>query len=345
LRPGVLAAAALLGGLLLAGCGGKKPVATINGIPISEEEFGDRCANLVQEQPTNRVVALSVLGNLLTLKVMEKEVRRLNLIPTDADVDRRFETVKRQFEFIQPPLEQRLRVQGRSEAAFKRDLQDSLIEEAFRLHDIKVTDAEARQYYDTHLQAPEWSVKERVKISQIVLTTPEDLKKVQGELRGGASFATLARSMSKDPNTAPLGGALPQWFTRDDLQSTNLPTAQPALLKAFEMQRQTVSEPIQIGLDPRDPKKSAWILVQLDDKKPAASMPFDQVKDLVIRRVKLERSQPKQTETAREFVKLMKEAEIDVNRPEWQDFIRTFRQMMEARSGAGGPAGPPGMGP
>src|SRR5262249_7967636 len=86
----VLLPVVLLGGLLLAGCGGKKPVATINGIPVSEEEFGDRCANVVQDQPSQQAVGLSVLGSLISVKVIEKEVRRLNLMPTDADVERRF---------------------------------------------------------------------------------------------------------------------------------------------------------------------------------------------------------------------------------------------------------------
>ena len=109
-------------------------------------------------------MGLTVLSQLISLKVMEKEVRRLNLMPTDADVERRFQTVKKQMEFITPPMELRLRTQGRSEAAFKRDLQDSMIEEVWRLRDIKVSDPDARQYYDSHLTAPEWSVKERVNV-------------------------------------------------------------------------------------------------------------------------------------------------------------------------------------
>jgi parvulin-like peptidyl-prolyl isomerase len=343
LSPPACLVAALTAAVLLAGCS-KKPVATVNGSPITEEEFADRCASfLASSNPQGQSVGFLVLDNLITLRILEKELERLKQLPSEADVNRRLEAVKKQLAFMGQPVEQQLRMQGRPEEALKRDLRDAMVEQSFRSKDIKVSDQEARQYYETHRDAAEWSQKERIRVSQIIVLSRQDLDRAMNELKSNAKFSDVARAVSKD-QWAQRGGSVPHWFTRDELQSTNLPLPQPALLKAFDLQPGQFSDPpIHVSGDPRDPTKSAWVIVRLDEKKPAETMPFEDAKELVIWKARMEKSLPKQNEMSHAFGKLLKEADIEVNRPEWQDLVKQLKQRGEAiasNTGAGAPPGP-----
>ena len=77
-----------------------------------------------------------------------------------------------------------------SDPAFKRDLRDQMIQEAFFLKDIKISDAEARQYFDAHPTNPEWSLKERVRasVATVFLVSPSTVRS------GAAQWMELAYS-------------------------------------------------------------------------------------------------------------------------------------------------------
>ena len=76
-----LAAGALATAIAAAGCG-SKPVATIDGLPVSQEEFNGRCIDYVMPQNSGgQSVGVAVLGNLITLKILESQLRKINKLP------------------------------------------------------------------------------------------------------------------------------------------------------------------------------------------------------------------------------------------------------------------------
>jgi len=219
-----IAAGALATAIAAAGCG-SKPVATIDGLPVSQEEFNERCADYVMPQNSGgQSVGVAVLGNLITLKILESQLRKLNKLPSDADVNRRLETVKKQFAFMQQPLDEQLRRQGRSEAAFKRDLRDALLGEEYRVKEVQVSDADAKRYYDAHPDNPDWSMDERIQISVIAVDNKADLDRALSELHSNAKFSDVARAIPKG-QLQQISGPINRWFSRKDLQQggQNLP--------------------------------------------------------------------------------------------------------------------------
>jgi len=68
-------------------------------------------------------------------------------------------------------------------------------------------------------------------------------------------------------------------------------------------------------------------------------MPFEDVKDLVVRAARFEKAQPKMPQTANDFRKLAQEASIEVTRPEWQELVKQYRQAMLGGTGGAAPTG------
>jgi hypothetical protein len=341
-----LLAGALVAVIAAGGCA-SKPVATIDGLPVTQEDFNERCADFViTQQSAGQSVCAAVLGNLIMLKIMEKELRDKNKLPSDADVNRRMETLKKQSTFMQQPLDEQLRRQGRTEASLKRDLRDQMVGEEFRLKDIKVTDAEARQYYDRHANDPSWSQEERVQLAVLAVDNKADLDKALSELRSNAKFNDVANAVAKG-QWRQISGPINHWFTRSDLKGgQNLPIPPLVIAKAFDLPMGQYSDPpVKMGTDPKDPGKVVWFIVEATQKQPSQRMPFEDVKDLAIRGARIERAQSRMQQLSEEFKKMASSAQIEVSRPEWQELARQYRAAMAGGPSGGGAAAPPGSGP
>ncbi|HET9692464.1 MAG TPA: peptidyl-prolyl cis-trans isomerase [Acidimicrobiales bacterium] len=80
----------------------------------------------------------------------------------------------------------------------------------------KVTDAQVRQWFDAHRD--QLAIPETRQISHIVVASKADADAIVSQLKGGASFASLA-AKSLDTSTASNGGQL-GLYAKDDLKST-----------------------------------------------------------------------------------------------------------------------------
>ncbi len=347
-KPALFAALALAGALALTGCS-RKSVARVNGLAITEDEFALRGANFIpsasESEPHS--VALDVLSSVIQVRVLEKELGEQKELPDDQAVDRRLQWERDRLAFFGENLDEQMRRQGRSETALRQQVSDSLITESFILHDIQASDAEAKQFYDTHPNHDTWHMKERIRLSEISVTSRDRLKKVLADLSANASFGTVAAAWSEDA-ARQMNGQIPGWFTRDMLQpGVNLPIPHPVLEPAWKRKPGEYSDPpIQVSGSPTDPNKAAWVVVKLEEKKPAESMPFEKVKDFARYLTRREKLGAREQERMKQFSTLMKDAEIEINRPEWEEFLKVFRRTWEARAaqiaGAPGAPGAPG---
>jgi parvulin-like peptidyl-prolyl isomerase len=75
-----------------------------------------------------------------------------------------------------------------------------------RSKDLAVSDAEVENYYNEHLSDYQKPVE--ILASHILLSTPQDAETALSRLKSGDSFESVARAMSKDPETAAHGGRL-----------------------------------------------------------------------------------------------------------------------------------------
>jgi peptidyl-prolyl cis-trans isomerase D len=146
---------------------------------------------------------------------------------------------------------------------------------------VKVTDEEARQYYTQHLS--DYRISDRVKVAHILFKTtgkaPAEVAAIEktahdvlDQIRGGASFADLAKNHSED-TSASNGGEL-GWVVRGQ-------TVKEFEGTAFSMKPGQVSDLVKTvyGIH----------ILKLEDKQMAHLQSFGEVKDSILAELEKQR--------------------------------------------------------
>lgn len=130
-----------------------------------------------------------------------------------------------------------------------------------------IDEQEIKDFYAEHRE--EYAVGEQVKGRMILVGSKADAEAVLETLKLGGDFAGLARALSLDPATRDRGGDM-GWFEREDY-------AAPIAQAAFSLQPGELSEPIEAP--------DGWVIVQVEDRKPAGYRPLEEVRDEVRGRI------------------------------------------------------------
>ena len=159
----------------------------------------------------------------------------------------------------------------------------------------KVSDSEVQAYYNAH-QA-DYQVPEEVKTRHILITVPkgadaktdaaaktkaEDLLK---QIKGGANFADLAKANSDDPGSKPQGGELPM------IPTSNLDPAYAKAAMALSPGQTSDVVRSQFG----------YHIIQTEEKQPAHTKTFAEVKDEIAGKLSAQRFAAAQTAFANQL--------------------------------------------
>lgn len=106
---------------------------------------------------------------------------------------------------------------------------------------------------------------ETVRCRVMQLPNMQEVNKAQQALRAGRDFADVAREMSINSRTAPLGGEVPPF----SLQTPGYPSEFKQL--AFSLQPGQVSDPLILGSD--------FYLIKLEARIPPKAVKFDDIKE------------------------------------------------------------------
>ncbi|MBS4177512.1 peptidylprolyl isomerase [Lederbergia citrea] len=238
----VLSLSLAAGVIGLAGCssnsGGEAVVKTSAG-NITKEELYEAMKDKVGEQ---------VLQQLVLDKVLSKDYK-----VSDKEVDEKVEEVKSQ---VGPQFEMLLSNYGyKDEEDFRHSLKLSLLQEKAATKDIKVTDKEVKEYYD--------SKKPEIEVRHILVEEEKTAKEAKAKLDKGEDFAAVAKEYSKDPGSAEKGGELGFISTEDPSLDEQFKEA------AFKLKKDEISVPVQTQF--------GYHIIQVTDIK--EKEPFDKVKD------------------------------------------------------------------
>ncbi|QXN62901.1 peptidylprolyl isomerase [Serratia fonticola] len=136
---------------------------------------------------------------------------------------------------------------------------------------VTVTEADISAYYDGHQSS--FGQPERKKFSVIQLKTEADAKAVLEELKNGGDFAALAKEKSTDIISRRAGGEM-DWMepdtTADELKQANL------------TEKGQLSGVVKSSV--------GYLIVRLDDIKPALVKPLSEVHDAIAKQLKQEKA-------------------------------------------------------
>jgi parvulin-like peptidyl-prolyl isomerase len=140
----------------------------------------------------------------------EQEAKDLGIKITDADVDKRIDQLKKQFYGgSEQKYKRTLSQQGLTEEQAKDEVRAQLVSEQLFTKitsDVKVSDKQIREYYDSHKS--QYQQPESRDVRHILVQKKALADQLDAQVKRGANFAALAKKYSKDPGSASNGGKL-----------------------------------------------------------------------------------------------------------------------------------------
>jgi peptidyl-prolyl cis-trans isomerase C len=259
-------------------------VAVVNGVKISQGDF-DEAMSRVQAQfhttgrfpsPEELVqVRKGVLDNLIAEELLYQESEKKGIKVDPKVLDERFEAMKIQFP-SETEFKSWLSRMNFSESSFRSQLErnlavNALIDKEFGAK-VAVSDEEVKAYYDSHLDS--FKKPEQVKASHILVKVEpqadesqkagarEKLEVIQGKLKNGEEFSTLAKENSEGPSSKN-GGDL-GYFGRGRM-------VKPFEDAAFALKPGEVSGIVETQF--------GYHLIKVTDRTAATTITYDEIKD------------------------------------------------------------------
>lgn len=296
--------------------------ATVNADLVTYAEVEQRAAPLLEQlarEPAGprrdeaRLEALRrALDDLIGEKLMDAELKGLNVEVTDPEVELAIEDVQKQNNMTdKAAFEQALATQGFTPQGY-RDFMKKQLSKVKLLNikvksKVKVSDEDVKAEYGrmAHAETADPEIKARHIIvlcpqnappEKVEATHQKALQLMEQARAPGADFAALARKHSEGAGAAS-GGDL-GWFRRGTLAAS-------FEAAAFALKKGQVSEPVRTAF--------GWHVIKLEDTRQAAARPFDEVKDAL--RDKLYREQVEK-QTVAYIAELRRGAAVDVKMAE-----------------------------
>lgn len=294
----------------------KDPVAKVNGEEISKAQLEDafkaaveasgvKAADLTADQKLNGY--RQILDELIMDKLLAKAATGETV--SDEDVNAEIAKLKKQFP-SEEAFEAQLKEAGQSPEKLNASIRSMLQQQRWMQSQIKdqdqIGDADAKKFYDSNTE--EFKNPETVKAShilfmvnkgdseEVVKQKEEAAKKAAARAKNGEDFTKLAKELSEEPGAKESGGDL-GFFSKDRM----VPEFAEA---AFSAKPGDISEPVRTQF--------GWHVIKVTEKKPAGTVPYDEVKDQIIAYLK----SAKQREAVQAVLKKLKDsAQIESTLP------------------------------
>lgn len=263
----------------------KDPVARVNGEDISKAQLEEAFNAAIQASGVNPAdltadQKLSGYRQILDELIMDKLVAKAasGIEVSDDEVSAEIDKLKKQFP-SEEAFNEQLAQAGQSPEKLQTALRTMLQQQRWMQSQIQdkdvVADGDAQKFYDSNKE--EFENPETVKASHILFmveedATPETVKEKEDAAKAalarakkGEDFSALAKELSEEPGAKETGGDL-GFFSKDRM----VPEFAEA---AFTQKTGEVGGPVRTQF--------GWHVIKVEDKKPAGTTPFDEVKDQI----------------------------------------------------------------
>jgi peptidyl-prolyl cis-trans isomerase C len=215
--------------LVAAGCGGTSTaslgsddVAVVGNQQITKDQFQQLMARAKKSYDAQKrafpkagsTEYEQLKGQAITFLVQQAEVeeqaKKLGVDVSDDKVDKEIARYKKQFYGgSDARYEKAVKQQGLTDDQAREAIRQQLISQALFKKvtgDVKVSDADIKQYYNTH--KTQYVQPESRDVRHILVTKKALADSLYQQVKSGANFAKLAKKYSKDPGSASNGGKL-----------------------------------------------------------------------------------------------------------------------------------------
>jgi parvulin-like peptidyl-prolyl isomerase len=215
--------------LFAAGCGGtttaslgSDDVAVVGDQQVSKDEFQQLMGRAKKSYDAQKrafpkpgsTQYEQLKGQAITFLVQQAEVeeqaKNLGIDVGDDKVDKEIARYKKQFYGgSDARYEKAVKQQGLTDDQAREAIKQQLISQALFKKvtgDVKVSDADIKQYYDSH--KTQYVQPESRDVRHILVTKKALADSLYQQLKSGGNFAKLAKQYSKDPGSASNGGKL-----------------------------------------------------------------------------------------------------------------------------------------
>ena len=271
--------------LLAASCGGgggsvsKADAAVVGGEHITRADLDRRlgeakCSYDLQKRAFPKAgsqeyqaIQSQILQNLVQRVQIQQKAPGLGASVTDKQVEAQLTSLKKQyFKGDEKKYLAELKKQCVTDADVHIDIRANLLSDAVYKKvttSAKVTDAEAKAYYDSN--SVQYTTPQTRVVSHILVKDKKLADKLYADLQAGADFATLAKKYSQDPGSKAQGGQL----TISKGQTV------PEFDKvAFTLKTGETSKPVKTQF--------GWHIIKADKTtKPRQGTPFAKVKEAI----------------------------------------------------------------
>jgi peptidyl-prolyl cis-trans isomerase SurA len=294
--------------------------ATVDGEVVTQAEIEERAGQALRAAEAEaagpardraRARALrAAFDEIVAERLFAGQVSALGVEVSEPEIDAVIADVKRRNNLDDERLDEALESQGMDRESYrkavKRDLESMRLVQLKIRGKVNVTDADVKNYWQTHPQ--EFRTGEEVRVRHIFLelsrdAAPAEVARVQGlarksseRLRAGEDFAAVAQQVSHGPS-AKDGGDL-GWLRRGTLQSD-------VERVAFALQPGEVSEPLRTS--------SGIQILKVEERRGGGLRPLEEVKDEVRDRLVNEQGDRFR---AQYIAELRKDAVIEIKAPE-----------------------------
>jgi len=283
--------ASLLLGAALAACSGSSAVATVNGQPISNDQFQSR----LEDSPGAR----STLQQMVQEELINQYAKNNNINVTDDEIAKRENDLKANFP--NGSWDDMLKARGLTEAQVKSALREQIILDKALSKDVTISQAQIQQYFQKNHAA--FDKPEEVQARHILVPDLATADKIEAQLKSNPnSFADLAKQYSTDPGSKDKGGDL-GWFRRGQMV--------PAFDKeAFSLPVGAISPPVKSPF--------GYHIIQVLGKQPGSTATLANTSTRIADMLRQQQEAP----LIQPFLQgLQQKATIQVNDPRFKDLF------------------------
>jgi foldase protein PrsA len=265
-----------------------KKAATVNGSVIPMSDVTKQMDRITKQHKTaeqekafkaqKTQIQKQILDLLIDEELYRQEADTMKITVTDAQVETEVNRTIKRFP-SQKEFDTALKDAGMTMDDLRAFTKTRMITEKVNakvVGTIKVTDAEAKDYYDKN--PAQFKDPEKIKVSHILLKTEAEAVAAINEINGGKDFADVAKELSTDPASKTNGGDL--GYVQKGVMAAEFETAAFALAVG-EMTQTPVKT--QFG----------YHVIKVFDKTPEKQKTFDESKASIIQMLKAQKESAK----------------------------------------------------